>query len=116
MRAWLWIVAWAALTGTAVAQDATYQGKTVQEWAQVLKSNNAQQRFQGVIDELAGKEKATGPTLGKYTLYKNDMITDNAQRATCAPRPSALRHSHPWSALHRGQIVRRSGWCWRDCW
>jgi ribose transport system substrate-binding protein len=45
---------------------------------------NARQRFQGVIDELAGKDNADPKApLGKYTLYKNDMITDNAQRATC---------------------------------
>ena len=44
---------------------------------------NAQQRFQGVIDALAGAKDAKGPKLGKYTLYKNEMITDNAQRATC---------------------------------
>jgi len=45
---------------------------------------NARQRFQGVIDELAGKENADPKgALGNYTLYKNDMITDNAQRATC---------------------------------
>jgi ribose transport system substrate-binding protein len=44
---------------------------------------NARLRFQGVVDELAGTKDAKGPTFGKYTLYKNEAITDNANRATC---------------------------------
>jgi len=44
---------------------------------------NARLRFQGVVDELAGQKDAKGPTYGKYTLYKNEAITDNASRATC---------------------------------
>lgn len=46
---------------------------------------NARERYQGVIDELADAEKGTakGPTLGKYKLYKNDIITDGADRARC---------------------------------
>jgi ribose transport system substrate-binding protein len=44
---------------------------------------NARQRFQGVVDELAGQEKAKGPKYGNYTLYKGAAITDNASRATC---------------------------------
>jgi ribose transport system substrate-binding protein len=44
---------------------------------------NARLRFQGVVDELAGQKDAKGPTYGKYTLYKNDAITDNASRQTC---------------------------------
>ena len=44
---------------------------------------NARLRFQGVVDELAGKKDATGPTFGKYTLFRNEAITDDAKRAIC---------------------------------
>jgi ribose transport system substrate-binding protein len=44
---------------------------------------NAQLRFHGVLDELAGQKNAKGPTYGKYTLFKNEAITDGANRARC---------------------------------
>src|SRR5262245_14157875 len=43
---------------------------------------NARLRFQGVVDELAGTKDAKGPKLGKYTLFRNEAITDGAQRGT----------------------------------
>jgi ribose transport system substrate-binding protein len=59
------------------------QGGTVAIFVGQITPINARLRFQGVVDELAGQKDAKGPTLGKYTLYKNEAITDNAQRATC---------------------------------
>ena len=37
---------------------------------------NSRNRFQGVVDELAGQKDAKGPVFGKYTLYKGEAITD----------------------------------------
>ncbi|HEX3146861.1 MAG TPA: substrate-binding domain-containing protein [Gemmataceae bacterium] len=59
------------------------QGGTVAIFVGQITPINARQRFQGVVDELAGQKDAKGPTIGKYTLYKNEAITDGAQRATC---------------------------------
>jgi ribose transport system substrate-binding protein len=42
---------------------------------------NAIERRQGVMDELAGKKDAKGPELGKYTLL--DTMTDDADQARC---------------------------------
>jgi ribose transport system substrate-binding protein len=42
---------------------------------------NAIERRQGVMDELAGKKGAKGPELGKYTLL--DTMTDDADQARC---------------------------------
>ncbi len=40
---------------------------------------NARQRFQGVVDELAGQKDAKGPQYGKYLLYGNEAITDDVK-------------------------------------
>jgi ribose transport system substrate-binding protein len=53
------------------------QGGTVAIFVGQITPINARLRFQGVVDELAGTKDAKGPTLGKYTLYKNEAITDN---------------------------------------
>jgi ribose transport system substrate-binding protein len=42
---------------------------------------NAIERRQGVMDELAGMKDAKGPELGKYTLL--DTMTDDAEQARC---------------------------------
>jgi ribose transport system substrate-binding protein len=42
---------------------------------------NAIERRQGVMDELAGTKDAKGPELGKYTLL--DTMTDDAEQARC---------------------------------
>jgi ribose transport system substrate-binding protein len=39
-------------------------------------SANAKARTGGVLDELAGEKGAKGPQYGKYTLHKNEPITD----------------------------------------
>jgi ribose transport system substrate-binding protein len=58
-------------------------GGTVAVFVGQITPINARLRVQGVFDELAGQKDAKGPTLGKYTLYRNEAITDNGQRATC---------------------------------
>ena len=59
------------------------QGGTIAIFVGQITPINAQLRFKGVVDELAGQKDAEGPTYGKYTLYKKEAITDNASRATC---------------------------------
>lgn len=46
-----------------------------------LDASNAQQRRQGVLDELAGGDNAKGPTLGKYELV--DTMTDGGRNEEC---------------------------------
>jgi ribose transport system substrate-binding protein len=57
-------------------------GGTVAIFVGQITPINARLRFQGVVDELAGQKDAKGPTLGKYTLYKNEAITDNVNETT----------------------------------
>jgi ribose transport system substrate-binding protein len=67
-----------------LVKEAMPQGGTVAIFVGTMASLNAQQRFQGCVDELAGSKDAKGPVFGKYTLYKNEAITDgpNASVAT----------------------------------
>jgi len=46
-----------------------------------MDAQNAIERRQGVLDELAGTQNATGPELGKYTLL--DTMTDDAKQDKC---------------------------------
>ena len=46
-----------------------------------LDVQNAMERRQGVIDELAGKEDAEGPDLGEYKLL--DTMTDDGKQEMC---------------------------------
>jgi ribose transport system substrate-binding protein len=46
-----------------------------------LDVQNAIERRQGVLDELAGAADAKGPELGKYTLL--DTMTDDAKQEKC---------------------------------
>ncbi|MES1213218.1 MAG: sugar-binding protein [Singulisphaera sp.] len=46
-----------------------------------MDAQNAIERRQGVLDELAGTKGATGPELGKYTLL--DTMTDDAKQEKC---------------------------------
>ena len=48
MRWSLGLVAWALLAGSALAQDATYQGKTVKQWTAALKNSDPRVRFQAL--------------------------------------------------------------------
>ncbi|VTS02423.1 sugar-binding protein [Tuwongella immobilis] len=69
------------LAGKAVGRlvkEAMPEGGTIAVFVGVMTSLNAQQRFQGVVDELAGQKDAKGPTYGKYTLY-GDVRTDGTE-------------------------------------
>lgn len=66
-----------------LVKEAMPGGGTVAVFVGQITPINAQLRFQGVIDELAGQKDAKGPKVGAYTLYKNQAITDGAQRAVC---------------------------------
>jgi ribose transport system substrate-binding protein len=46
-----------------------------------LEAQNAKERRQGVLDELAGTTNATGPELDKYTLV--DTMTDEGNQEKC---------------------------------
>jgi ribose transport system substrate-binding protein len=53
-----------------LVKEAMPQGGTVAIFVGDLAALNAQQRRQGVLDELAGVKDAKGDTYGKYKLYK----------------------------------------------
>lgn len=59
------------------------QGGTIAIFVGQIEPINAQLRYHGVVDELAGQKDAKGPKFGNYTLYKNEAITDGANRARC---------------------------------
>jgi len=65
-----------------LVKEAMPDGGTVVVTVGQITPRNARDRFQGVVDELAGEKGAKGPKLGKYTLYKGEAITDNASLAT----------------------------------
>lgn len=46
-----------------------------------MEAQNAKERRQGVLDELAGEANAAGPTLGSYTLL--DTMTDEGNQEKC---------------------------------
>ena len=46
-----------------------------------MDAQNAKERRQGVLDELAGEKDAAGPQYGKYTLL--DTMTDDANQDKC---------------------------------
>jgi ribose transport system substrate-binding protein len=58
-----------------------------------LDVQNAQERRQGVLDELAGTKDATGPKLGdKYELI--DTFTDNTDQSVCKTKVDAFLVKH----------------------
>lgn len=57
-----------------------------------LDVKNAIERRQGVLDELAGEEGATGPELGKYTLI--DTRTDDADQSKCLANVEDILTQH----------------------
>lgn len=63
-----------------LVKQAMPNGGTVAVFIGNMSGDNARQRYQGCIDELAGAKDAKGPALGKYTLHRNDAITDGANR------------------------------------
>src|SRR5262245_25379995 len=65
-----------------LVKEAMPDGGTVAVLVGQITPINARLRVQGVLDELAGAKGAKGPTFGKYTLYRNEPITDGGQRST----------------------------------
>jgi ribose transport system substrate-binding protein len=63
-----------------LVKEAMPDGGTVAIFVGQISPLNARERYQGVVDELAGQKDAKGPTLGKYTLHRNEAITDQANR------------------------------------
>jgi ribose transport system substrate-binding protein len=63
-----------------LVKTAMSAGGTVAVFVGQMSGDNARQRFQGVIDELAGQKDAKGPQLGKYALHRGEAITDNSNR------------------------------------
>lgn len=58
-----------------------------------LDVQNAQERRQGVLDELAGTKNATGPKLGdKFELI--DTFTDNTDQSVCKTKVDAFLVKH----------------------
>lgn len=66
----------AGKTAGRLVKEVMPQGGTVAVFVGNQTSLNAQQRFHGVMDELAGQKDAKGPVYGKYTLLKNEPYTD----------------------------------------
>ncbi|HUY87490.1 MAG TPA: sugar-binding protein [Pirellulales bacterium] len=72
------------LAGKAAGQlvkKALPKGGRVVIYVGKLDVQNAMERRQGVIDELAGKEDAEGPDLGDFELL--DTMTDNSMQENC---------------------------------
>lgn len=60
-----------------LVKEAMPNGGTVALFVGQITPINARQRFQGVIDELAGKKDADPKQpAGKYTIYKGEALTD----------------------------------------
>lgn len=65
-----------------LVKEALPDGGTIAIFVGQISPLNARQRYQGVVDELAGTKDAKGPKFGKYTLHRNEAITDGANRET----------------------------------
>ena len=63
-----------------LVKEAMPDGGTIAVFVGQISPLNARERFQGVVDELAGQKDARGPKYGKYTLHRNEAITDGANR------------------------------------
>jgi ribose transport system substrate-binding protein len=64
-----------------LVKEALPEGGRVAIFVGNIDAQNAIDRRQGVLDELAGSEKATGPRLGNYTLI--DTYTDDSKQEVC---------------------------------
>jgi ribose transport system substrate-binding protein len=63
-----------------------------------LDVQNAVERRQGVLDELAGTKGATGPQLGKYELL--DTMTDDAKQEKCQANAEDALVKHGYDPTH----------------
>ncbi len=69
------------LAGKAVGKlvkEVIPEGGDIAIFVGQITPDNAKQRFQGVVDELADQKDAKGPQYGKYKLYRGEAITDGA--------------------------------------
>ncbi len=57
-------------------------GGTVAIFVGQISPLNAQERYQGVLNALAGKENAKPEDCGKYKIYTNNVITDDKDQTT----------------------------------
>lgn len=64
-----------------LAKQALPDGGRVAVFVGSMDAQNAIDRRQGVLDELAGQDHAEGPKLGKYTLI--DTLTDEGSQENC---------------------------------
>jgi ribose transport system substrate-binding protein len=70
-----------------MVKEAMPDGGTIAIFVGMMEPLNAQQRRQGVLDELAGTKDASGSTFGKYKLFSSGSnhgaFTDNVDRKVC---------------------------------
>ncbi|HVU86090.1 MAG TPA: sugar-binding protein [Pirellulales bacterium] len=64
-----------------LVREAMPEGGKIVIYVGKMDAQNAIERRQGVLDELAGTKGAEGPELGKYTLL--DTMTDDAKQDKC---------------------------------
>lgn len=75
-----------------LVKEALPEGGRVAIYVGSMDAQNAIDRRQGVLDELAGEKDAAGPELGKYTLI--DTFTDNASQEECKRKAEDTLVSH----------------------
>jgi ribose transport system substrate-binding protein len=66
-----------------LVKEAMPGGGTIAVFVGQISPLNARERYQGVLDELAGQKDARGPKFGNYELFRNEAITDGANREQC---------------------------------
>jgi ribose transport system substrate-binding protein len=64
-----------------LVKEALPDGGRIAIFVGSMDAQNAIDRRQGILDELAGKENAEGPDLGNYTLI--DTYTDDSKQEVC---------------------------------
>jgi ribose transport system substrate-binding protein len=77
------------------------EGGTIAIFVGTLESINGRERFQGVVDELAGEKDAKGPKYGKYELHTNNAITDETDPIKAQDR----------ARTHVGQLAEKPNVC-----
>ena len=72
-----------------LVKEAMPEGGTIAIFVGQIAPLNARERFQGVVDELAGQKDAKGPQFGKYKLYRNEAITDGVSETVAGENAKA---------------------------
>jgi ribose transport system substrate-binding protein len=73
-----------------LVKECVPDGGTIVIFVGRIEPLNARQRFQGVVDELAGQKDAKGPQFGKYTLLDNQAQTDEGDEKKAKDRAAAV--------------------------